>query len=361
MKTSFLRLSGPAVVLIAFLASCNKIPSESALGTLSWNFSSGILTRSVTDLPDTDAFILTVRNSANTVLYKGPYGNSPESMLVDPGSYGISVVSREFDAPEFDAPQFGDEQVVVVKAGAGTRVVLGCTQLNCGMRLLVDPGFPSSFPGGRLSVDSDDGTLDYGTGETRTGFFKPGNLSVMLHDGGTTTRLLTRNLQAREMLTLGLACPESPETSEGRQEISIEVDTLRLWSEEEMTIGGEGADAGKDTSRAYGVSQARDHAGEKAVWVCGYIVGGDLSSSKNGIRFEPPFESMTCIALAPRSSVTEKASCLSVQLSKGAIRDALNLVGNPGLLGRKVYLKGDIEASYYGIPGLKNLTEYSFD
>ncbi len=346
---------------MAFLASCNKLPSESALGTLSWNFSSGIPTRSVADLPDTDAFILTVRNSANTVLYKGPYGDSPESMLVEPGSYGICVVSREFDAPEFDAPQFGDEQVVLVKAGAGTRVVLGCTQLNCGLRLLVDPGFPRSFPGGHLSVDSEDGTLDYGTAETRTGFFRPGNLSVMLHQGGAKDRLFTRNLQAREMLTLGLACPESPEMPEGRQEISIEVDTLRLWSEEEMTIGGGGKDAGTSAARAYGVSQVKDHAGEKAVWVCGYIVGGDLSSGKNGIRFEPPFESMTCIALAARSSVAEKASCISVQLAKGAVRDALNLVGNPGLLGRKVCLKGDIEASYYGIPGLKNLTEYSVD
>ena len=52
---------------------------------------------------------------------------------------------------------------------------------------------------------------------------------------------------------------------------------------------------------------------------------------------------------------------MSVQLAKGEVRDALNLVTNPTLLGKKVFLKGDIEAAYYGIPGIKNITEYSID
>ena len=43
------------------------------------------------------------------------------------------------------------------------------------------------------------------------------------------------------------------------------------------------------------------------------------------------------------------------------MRDALNLVDHPGLLGKKVYLKGDLQEAYYGIPGIKNLTEYSFE
>jgi hypothetical protein len=50
--------------------------------------------------------------------------------------------------------------------------------------------------------------------------------------------------------------------------------------------------------------------------------------------------------------------CLSVQLPSGELRDDLNLVDNPGLLGRKVCLKGDIVEAYYGIPGIKNISEY---
>jgi hypothetical protein len=97
-------------------------------------------------------------------------------------------------------------------------------------------------------------------------------------------------------------------------------------------------------------------AGEDDVWVSGYIVGGDLTSSS--ASFQKPFTSRTNIVLGPRSSTTDKSSCMSVQLPTGEIRENLNLVDNPSLLGRKVCLRGDIVDAYYGIPGLKNLIEY---
>ena len=313
-------------------------------------------------MPDTDAFILTVANSAGEILYKGAYGDSPEAMMVNPGTYTVSAVSREFSKPEFDAPQFGDEQAVVVMAGAGTTVVLECSQLNCGLRLRTSPEFRESCPKASLSVKSQEGNLDYGSCTDRTGFFMPGPLSIYLKEGNSSSLLLTRNLEPREMLTLGITCPASAASSEGQpSELSIKVDTVRTWNEDEFTVGSQGSDSGVTMDRAYSVGQAKTHAGEKAVWVCGYIVGGDLSSSKNGIKFEPPFESMTCLAIASRSSVTEKSSCMSVQLTKGPARESLNLVEHPDLIGKKVYLKGDIEASYYGIPGMKNITEFNFN
>lgn len=351
-----------SVMLSLTLASCNKFPSDSGQGTLRWNFSPGALTRAMLELPDTDSFRLKVVNSANAILYEGNYGDSPESMLVNPGTYTVSVVSRVFESPEFDAPQFGDEQVVVVRAGAVTHARLECSQLNCGLRFRFDPDFSETYHGGLLEVSSTEGSLSYAPSETRTGFFKPGNVSVTLKDSSSSTPLLTRNLAAREILTIGISCPSSPgQSSTGGGSLSIRVDTMRTWLEEEFRIGSQEPGAGTSPERAFGVAQVKDHAGEKGVWVCGYIVGGDLSSSQNGIKFEGPFDSMTNIAIAARSSVSEKSSCVSVQLAKGEIRDALNLVQNPDLLGRKIYLKGDIEAAYYGLPGIKNLTGYSFE
>ena len=362
MKISIQGLFGPMAAAIflsgAFLASCNKFPVETGQGTLSWTFMPGVLTRMPLDVPDTDSFILTVANSAGEILYKGPYGDSPEKMLVNPGNYTVRAVSREFDEPGFDCPQFGDEQAVVVIAGSGTVVRLECSQLNCGLRLRTSPDFSEVYPGATLSVSSQEGALDYGCSPDRTGFFKPGLLSVILNEGDKSSVLLVRNLEAKEMLTLGIACPATSVSPEGQTSgMSIQVDTIRTWNEEEYTIGSQAGDSGTSRENAYSVSQAKMHPGEKAVWVCGYIVGGDLSSSKNGIKFEPPFDSMTCIAIAARSSVSEKSSCMSVQLTKGTFRDILNLVEHPELIGHKVYLKGDIEASYYGIPGLKNISD----
>ena len=106
------------------------------------------------------------------------------------------------------------------------------------------------------------------------------------------------------------------------------------------------------------VFEARDSAGKDDVWVCGYVVGGDLTSSS--ASFKSPFESRTNILLGPRSSTVDKSVCLSVQLPAGEVRDALNLVDNPSLLGKRICVKGDIVSAYYGIPGVKNTVEYQY-
>ena len=90
------------------------------------------------------------------------------------------------------------------------------------------------------------------------------------------------------------------------------------------------------------------------------IVGGDLSSSGTKMNTSAPFDSNTHLTIAERSSIKDKASCLSVELKKGDIRDALNLKDHPENLGMQVFLCGDIVEAYYGIPGLKSLTEYDW-
>lgn len=139
--------------------------------------------------------------------------------------------------------------------------------------------------------------------------------------------------------------------------MSIQVDTTRFWSEEDFIIG-QGDQDGGDRDKAYNIGQARSMAGKEDVWVYGYVVGGDLSSSS--ASFSGPFTSKTNLVIASRASASSKESCMSVQLQKGNIRDALNLVDNPDNLGRSVFLKGDIVESYYGIPGIQNITEYEF-
>lgn len=348
-------------VIVPATISCNKIPVDQGQGTLSWNFSDWAGTRAMQEIPDTDSFVLSVRNSAGEILYEGTYGDSPESMLVNPGSYTVRAVSRLFDKPEFSAPQYGDEQIVIVVSGQETKVKLKCLQLNSGLRLKVDEGFPGAYPDGYLMAASAEGSLEYSPSEQRIGFFKSGQVSVNLCYGSAVIPVLSRYLEPCEILTIGLSTPSSgPAPGQQENRISIVVDTVRNWTSESLEIGsGQGADPGSSIATAYGVSQAKEHAGEKSVWVCGFIVGGDLSSAKNGISFQPPFSSMTNFAIAARSSVTEKNSCMAVQLTKGDIRLALNLADHPELVGKKVYLRGDIVPAYYGLPGIQNLTEYS--
>ena len=47
-----------------------------------------------------------------------------------------------------------------------------------------------------------------------------------------------------------------------------------------------------------------------------------------------------------------------MQLPDNEVRDALNLVDHPQLLGKRVALKGDVVGAYFGLCGLKNTEDY---
>lgn len=356
MKNTFSRLLAFSA-LACMMASCEAFIPERSQGRLIVRFSEDVFfsTRASNEIPDTNDFILTILDSGGKELYYGKYGDSPTSLELPSGSYSVSAVSSEFKTPKFSAPQYGDRQVVVVSSGRDCSVELICRQLNSGVKLNIASSFLNSYPNGSLILKSDDGKLLYSYSEKRIAYFNPGRVSLILSDGGTDESLLTRVLEQQEVLVLNVSAPDGGPSSAGG--IRIAVDTTRYWSVEDFVIG-QGDSKGKETDSAYNIGQARANVGEEDVWVCGYIVGGDLTSSS--ASFRPPFKSQTNILIGSRSSVTDRDACLSVQLQKGDIRDALNLVDNPDILGSFVYLKGDIVEAYYGMPGVRNITEFRF-
>lgn len=312
-------------------------------------------TKSGAEIPDTCDFILTVSDSRGQTIYEGLFGNCPESLIVKEGSYSVSAVSCVFVKPAFSSPQYGDEQCVVVPPGGVADVRLVCRQLNSGIRLKTASEFLDTYPEGALFLSSGEGKLLYSYREKRIAYFNPGSVSLVLSDGGQDRILMTRTLMPQEILTLGVSVASSELPAGASGGISITLDTVRTWLSDNYVIGGKPGGGG-GPSEALTVQQALASVGEDDVWVCGYIVGGDLTSSS--ASFAAPFESRTNILLGPRSGTSSKAACLSVQLPAGKIREALNLVDNPGLLGKKVCLRGDIVAAYYGIPGMKNIDAY---
>lgn len=365
---STLKMAVAGVSLAVLTASCADLLvgedsfGESEKGSLAWHFayspSPDPDTRAGEEIPDTNAFLLTVKDASGKVLYDGTYGASPTSLLVSPGSYSVSARSCAFSTPAFSKPQYGDDQVVVVKKGETTRAALLCRQLNAGVRLKIASNFLTSYPSATLHLKASEGSLSYGYSEKRYAYFQPGPVSLLLSENGSDKTLFTRSMEAQEMLVLSVSAPSSGGSTGGS--LSIGVDTLRHWSYESFVIGSGGGSSGggSDPSDALSVTQARDEIGAEDVWVYGYIVGGDLSSSGTKMNTTAPFSSDTHLAIAVRSSVTDKASCMSVELKKGDVRTALNLKTHPENLGHQVFLKGDIVDSYYGIPGIKSVTEF---
>ncbi|MBR5813413.1 MAG: choice-of-anchor J domain-containing protein, partial [Bacteroidaceae bacterium] len=102
-------------------------------------------------------------------------------------------------------------------------------------------------------------------------------------------------------------------------------------------------------------------AGEaKPAVVKGYIVGSIDGKSIDDANFSGTAVSTTNLLIADDADETDITKCLPVQLPGGAVRNALNLVENPGNYKKLVSLTGSLE-KYFGIAGLKGVKEYSFD
>lgn len=357
MNINHFKFIAVSAIAAGLVVSCDAFIPDDRPGSLSLHFSdlSYLGTKASADVPDTNSFILSISDSKGKTVYYGAYGASPASFDLSPDTYSVSVVSTEFKAPKFSSPQYGDKQLVVVAPGTSCCVELLCRQMNAGMKLNVSETFLTQYPNGSLFLKNDDGKLMYGYSEKRIAYFRPGQVSLILSNGAKDEILMTRVLESQEILVLNVSASGGKMSASSG--ISLQVDTTRYWSTEDYVIG-QGSSKGKDINSAYGVGQAASSAGTADVWVYGYIVGGDLSSSS--VSFKAPFSSRTNIAISSRSSAGDRNSCMSVQLQKGKIRDALNLVDNPDNLGKEVFLKGDIVESYYGIPGIQNITEYEF-
>ena len=362
--------------LVAALGACDDFGlSPGGQGELRWFIEgAGPSTRASAEIPDTNDFVLKVTDAQGKILYEGAYGNSPESLLVDAGSYTLSIRSIDFTTPGFSRPLYGDEQVVMVNAGASVTVRLECVLLNAGVRLNIAPDFLTSYPDGVLYLKSGDTRLMYGYSEKRTAYFPPGSVTLILNNRGQDETILSRNLDARTILTLNLSAPHGSSGGvAASSSIKVVVDTAKIWTNEYYAIGGGSSSGSSDNGKtgqsgqdddnrseldkAYTVSQAPSHTGENDVWVYGYIVGGDLSTAGTTVKTKKITKN-THLAIATRSTVTAKASCVAVELPKGKIRDALNLVDHPDLIGSRVYLKGNLVTSYFGTTGLKGTSDY---
>lgn len=343
------------LLCLAALAACERAVPTGQL-RISFAETATDVTRTDLEIPDTSEFLLKVSDSQGEIVYEGAYGDSPELITVSPGTYTVRVVSDTFEKPAFSSPQFGDEQCVIVPEQTAVSVRLQCIQLNAGVRLKIDQGFLTSYPSASLMLKSDNGSLLYSYKEKRVAYFKPGNVSLVMSQEGKDEILMTRRLEAQEILTLSVkVMTETEDSQQTASGLSIGIDTTRFWLDETYILGGRNG-KGESASQALTVSQAKASIGEYDIWVSGYVVGGDLTST--AASFDAPFSSTTNLLLGSRTSVTDRDACIAVQLTAGDVRENLNLVDNPDLLGKKISVRGNIVESYFGLIGLKEVSDY---
>lgn len=347
-------------VLLLFFQSCNKVNSwEGLSGELRLRITEDSVfpTRASLELPDTNDFLLEVSGPSGEIIYSGLYGKSPEAITVPAGSCNVSIRSEKFTSPAFSKPVFGDDRCILVPPGEAVNAELNCRQINAGIRLDISPDFLEAHPAGVLFLKSSAGRLMYAYRENRYAHFLPDEVSLILQEEDTQKVVFKRKMKAGEMLHLNVSI--SSKSNVANSGLCLNIDTVRIWKTESCVIGA-GGRKGDTRDNSLSVNQAKASVGMKDVWVSGYIVGGDMKTGATGISFNGPFNSDTHFAMGSRASVGGKESCISVQLPNGSIREQLNLVANPHLLGHRIYIKGDVEEKYFGVVGIKNVSDFAF-
>ena len=312
------------------------------------------------EMPDTNDFLLTVQNNEGSFIYNGKYSQRPGKMVLAPGSYNVRVVSSLFDGPGFDSPCYADSATVLVEGGEVTRLSFLCRMSNGAIRLGFTAAFKERFGRYTAKLEDCNGTSTYPYQESRFLYLAPGDVFLRMVSVSDSFLISRKVLKPTEMVTLNLHSSVPGDGSGGTPPgddsnffTGILIDTASVWLSEELVVG-ERRD-GSSRELALTVDEIAGFAGEKGVWVSGYIAGFLTTGS---LVCVPPFGTETNIALASVPGEMERSNCCGVSLPAGEIRVAVNLKDNPGNLGKKLWVKGSISASYFGLPGVSSVTDY---
>ena len=356
------RFAAICIGIALFATACHVLPDKEdqshrkgglVLGIAS--FSDDFTTMKAAALPDTNAFVLTVAGLQGTVYYNGLYGDRPDSIILPEGTYNLKLVSADYSVPAFESPQWGTEIQVDIVADETTKVLLECSQINCGVRLTYGSHYREMFGTSPVRIVQGDQSLLYPVGEERYAFFPPGEARFDIVTDTETKPIFKRTLRSGVNLTINL----DASSNSGESAFSVTVDTQAVYESEDIITDGTFFEEDGLTPRtAFCIDSAARHVGD-TVWVWGYIVGGDCTAD-NVNFFTEEIASTTHIAIAATLSATKRADCMAVELSKSAMRTALNLVDNPQLKHKKVYLRGKVTNYMGSWPGIKNLSEYQF-
>lgn len=308
-------------------------------------------------MPDTNQFILKIENAAGEHVYYGSYGAKPARISVPAGSYSLTLVSMEMDGPDWESPVYGDAVDIVASSGETVSINFLCKMVNSGVRVRMTERYLARYPG-ELTVAQEAGSLRYTSSETRFGFFDAGNATFSaIATDGSSQQLFSKMLSSGQMLTLTLDAG----SLDSQSSISVQLDTTAEYLSQTIMVDQyrNTQSDGQGQESAFSIVEAAAHP-EESVWVWGYIVGGDLTSS--AINYEAPFTKNSNLAIAASAACRTRSECMSVELASGSdIRETINLVDHPEMLGRKVYIQGTVKESYFGMPGLKSIKAFALE
>ena len=139
-----------------------------------------------------------------------PIGSASQEISLDPGVYNVQAYSAAFTAPAFEMPVYADEEQVTIQSESTTTIEMICTQSNAGIQIVYDEAFQQAHTDYSVSISQQGYTLEYkGLDATRTGYFLPGEVSLLLTVDGEQYQQ-TLDLQAQRIYILTIQDEAAP-------------------------------------------------------------------------------------------------------------------------------------------------------
>ena len=337
--------------IFAFNACSKKeAPEESQTGYLVLNINNSATLKTGTEISD---FTLLVTGEGGAEALKSIIAELPEQIDLPVGNYTIEVYSDEFSEPKFDEPFYYGKTTASIEQGITKEVSLVCSQANAGVRVVWSDEFINLYTTYQAQMVNDEGYLNYSSNETRTGYFLPGTVSVIIMADGQNIDGGSFTLAAQDMVIANMH-PKNAKSGALFFDITLNITVnernLEIIADPENIINSE--------SSPYNIAQGIARQGENEVWISGYIVGSKPSS---GYDFVNGTWQRTNIVIADNISETNDLNCIFVELPAGGTRNNLNLVDNPELLHQKLVIKGNLNRyqSRAGLTGVR-ANNYSF-
>ncbi|MBQ0123253.1 MAG: DUF4493 domain-containing protein [Bacteroidales bacterium] len=285
-----------------------------------------------------DDFTLKVCSLQGDTCYIGRFGDRPQSLNVKPGTYEVSLYSK-FDSPAFEAPQYGDIVEVNVKKREQVTVNLICRLINSGLSFSFSDAFRKEYGNSTIQLSQAGEVLEYPVSQRNVAYFNPGRVFLLLN--GEVA--LYKDLERGELRHLNLDAVHT--SSDVGFTVSIDTDTP--VTDEDFTL----------EEPIFGADQACLFDIGLTARVEGIIVGA-VKSSKLIPSGTAGLDVTSNIFIATSADAGNIKDGMPVELTN-SFKGELNLVDHPEFAGKRIAVKGTI-LPYFGVKGIKNLTEYEF-
>jgi hypothetical protein len=303
----------------------------------------------VHQIPDTNLLTLVISKGSDT-LYKGLYGLKPSKLTIPAGQYNVDLYSYKLREPVLGNPCWGDSRQIILEKNKTTALSLDCRQLTGGVKLIFTKAFKDKYDWYTPAVYNEFGTVNYLYSENRFVYLRPGKFFVKIMwatDFNDHLPIFTHTIQPNDMITYSVDLGPVDSATVGG---GIIVDTVSNWKTDSVYL--DRVD-GRTAGNAIEFSRWEEFINIKT-WYNAYIVGTDVTS--DSVKFVPPFDKNSHIALASDPAERRRDKIYGANLAS-TMQTLYGLASNPGMLGRKIKIRGTFSRSYLGGAGMTTTYE----